>query len=298
MQIYSRPAQENPARAELHWAAAESVAIYRACAGKFQFAAMKGEWSWTQYTQRPMNLFTPLIEFLLPTLCMVCEKTQSKLLCVNCLAQIKERRLMQKRLCTVCGIPIDSLESTCNTCLKNLPNYDATIYIDSYDGVLKTAMHALKYQKRLACAAGFAYIWNHSVEMLHSENSIDFLLPVPLNKQKLAIRGFNQSWEIAKNLQLTQQIRRVPNALLRRDDGESQVGRDKTDRKKGVHDQFYINPVWSKQFANKSIVLFDDVMTTGATINSIASLLKNYGAKHVSAWVILRTLPRVSQCAI
>ncbi len=298
LQIYSRRGLENQAQAELHRAANELVVIYRACADKFRYEAMKGAWSWAQYTQRPMNLFTPLIEFLLPTLCMVCEKAQNKLLCVNCLAQIKERSFMQKHLCTVCGIPIAAHESTCKTCLENPPNFDATFYIDSYDGVLQTAMHALKYQKRLACATGFAYLWNHSAGMVNSESSIDFLLPVPLNQQKLAARGFNQSWEIAKNLELSEKIRRVPNALLRRNNEISQVGRDKANRKKAVHGQFYIHEIWSKQFENKSIVLFDDVMTTGSTMNTIASLLKNHGAKHVSAWVILRTLPKFSQCAI
>jgi ComF family protein len=178
------------------------------------------------------------------------------------------------------------------------PNYDSTFYIDSYDGVLKNAMHALKYQQRLACAVGFAYLWNQSTEILDSESSIDFLLPVPLSQQKLAVRGFNQSWEIAKNLRLPQQIRRVPNALCRTNNRESQVGRDKVNRKKAVYDQFYINRDWLKRFENKRIVLFDDVMTTGATVNAIASLLKNHGAKHVSAWLILRTLPKEGECAI
>lgn len=298
LQIDSRQDLESQAQAELHRAANELVAIYRACADKFRCEAMKGVWAWAQYTQRPMNLFTPLIEFLLPTLCMVCEKAQNKLLCINCLTQIKERSLMQKHLCTFCGVPIAALETTCKTCLKNPPSYDATFYIDSYDGILQTAMHALKYQKRLACAAGFAYLWNHSTGMVNSESSIDFLLPVPLNQQKLAARGFNQSWEIAKNLELSEKIRRVPNALLRRNNEISQVGRDKANRKKAVHDQFYIHQIWSKQFENKSIVLFDDVMTTGSTMNTIASLLKNHGARYVSAWVILRTLPKFSQCAI
>lgn len=245
-----------------------------------------------------MNLFTPLIEFLLPTVCMVCENTQSKLLCANCLTKIKERGYIQKYLCAICGIPIAPHQSICKACLVDPPNYDSTFYIDSYDGVLQNAMHALKYQQRLACAVGFAYLWNQSAKILDSENSIDFLLPVPLSQQKLAARGFNQSWEIAKNLCLAQQIQRVPNALLRIDNGASQVGRNKANRKKAVHDQFYINRDWLRCFENKRIVLFDDVMTTGATINSIASLLKNHGAKHVSAWLILRTLPKESECAI
>ena len=69
-------------------------------------------------------------------------------------------------------------------------------------------------------------------------------------------------------------------------------------RKEMAQDLFYLNTDWSERFKNQRIIVFDDVMTTGATKNAIASLLKNHGAKHVSAWVVLRTLPKSDPFAI
>jgi predicted amidophosphoribosyltransferase len=69
-------------------------------------------------------------------------------------------------------------------------------------------------------------------------------------------------------------------------------------RKEMAQDLFYLNTDWSGRFKNQRIIVFDDVMTTGATMNAIASLLKNHGAKPVSAWVVLRTLPKSDSFAI
>jgi predicted amidophosphoribosyltransferase len=69
-------------------------------------------------------------------------------------------------------------------------------------------------------------------------------------------------------------------------------------RKEMAQDLFFLNTDWSGRFKNKRIIVFDDVMTTGATMNAIAFLLKNHGAKHVSAWVVLRTLPKSDSFAI
>lgn len=245
-----------------------------------------------------MHLFTPFVEFLLPTLCMACEQVQTKLLCANCLAKITLNMLSRPPCCPTCGIPIATPESPCFSCVEHRPAYDETFYIDSYAGVLQTTLHAYKYQRRLACAAGFSYLWNHCAAKVTLQSSADYLLPVPLGVRKLTKRGFNQSWEIAKHIQLPKTVRKIPNALGRIDDETSQAQRNREMRKEMAQDLFYLNTDWSGRFKNQRIIVFDDVMTTGATMNAIASLLKNHGAKHVSAWVVLRTLPKSDPFAI
>lgn len=225
---------------------------------------------------------------------MVCEKVQTKLICPSCLTAIGSDSPKKFYLCSICGIPISPSHLQCNSCITSPPAYDQVRYIDSYDGLLQNALHALKYQKRLACASGFAHLWNSIAGMVDEAYHADYLLPVPLSDSKLAQRGFNQSWEIARNLQLPKELVRTPKALGRKDDVGSQVSRGRSERKAITHDVFYCNQAWSNQFESKRIILFDDVMTTGATIDAIASLLKNHGAKHVSAWIVLRALPKTA----
>lgn len=188
-----------------------------------------------------MHRLTPLIDFLLPTLCMVCEQVQSQLLCSNCLLNSKRAILQRSRTCTICGIPVAVRESRCLECVKNPPAYDATLSIDSYTSKLQHALHAYKYQSRLACAAGFSYLWNQCADMLSPQIFADYLLPVPLGLSKLARRGFNQSWEIARNIQVPKTVRKIPDAIGRRGDEAPQATLNRAMRKEKMEGMFYLN---------------------------------------------------------
>ena len=223
---------------------------------------------------------------------MVCERVQSHIVCSNCLLNNRRAILQRASSCTVCGIPITTPESRCLNCVKNPPVYDASLYINSYTSELQYALHAYKYQSRLACAAGFSYLWNQCADMFSPQIFADYLLPVPLGVSKLNMRGFNQSWEIAKNIQLPITVRKIPDAIGRRGDEAPQATLNRAMRKEKMQGMFYLNTNWCGRFKDRTIIVFDDVMTSGATMNAIAALLKREGAKHVSAWVVLRTLPK------
>jgi len=116
------------------------------------------------------------------------------------------------------------------------------------------------------------------------------LLPVPLSTQKLSQRGFNQSWEIARRIRLPPSIEPIANALGRHHSDANQVGHNRFDRQTALRHAFYIHPKALAKIQNKSIVIFDDVMTTGSTLHEIATLLKDNGARSVVNWVVLRAL--------
>jgi ComF family protein len=151
-------------------------------------------------------------------------------------------------------------------------------------------MHQLKYQRRLAIASAFAFAWSR-LAMPHLDTpEATVLLPVPLSTQKLSQRGFNQSWEIAKRIQLPPSFRPIANALGRHHSDANQVQHNRLDRKIALRHAFYIHPEALPKIQNKSIVVFDDVMTTGSTLHEIATLLKDNGARSVVNWVVLRAL--------
>lgn len=240
-----------------------------------------------------MHFLRTLISHLLPTACIVCARHQTAMLCHSCFQFLENHSLFHYPSCIRCGIELDArnLEQTqCSPCLRQAPAFDRTYCLDRYDGLLQHAMHQLKYQRRLAISDAFAFAWNR-LAMPHLKTPEEaVLLPVPLSTQKLCRRGFNQSWEIAKRIQLPPSIQRIAHALGRHHSDANQVEYGRLDRQTALSHAFYICPEALGKIHNKSIVVLDDVMTTGSTLNEIATLLKDNGARSVVNWVMLRTL--------
>ena len=200
--------------------------------------------------------------------------------------------LLHYECCHQCGIPLQSTEihqGQCNACIAKAPSFDQTICLDRYDGPLQEALHQFKYQKRLAFAHGLSKIWNAVLANEIDDRSIDYLLPVPLSQKKLLTRGFNQSWELVKRIQCGKHIQKLPSILKRFHDIEHQAGKNFSARKHDIRQMFYVDAKDIKSLKGKSVVVFDDVMTTGATLNEIARTLKMIGVTRVSNWVLLRT---------
>jgi ComF family protein len=240
-----------------------------------------------------MDFLHAFLSHLLPTACIVCARHQTAVVCHSCFAFLENQSLFYYPCCIRCGVDLDggsAERNQCSTCLLQPPAFDRTYCLDRYDGVLQHAMHQLKYQRRLAIASAFAFAWNR-LAMPHIDTPEEaVLLPVPLSTQKLSQRGFNQSWEIARRIQLPLSIQPITNALGRHHSDANQVQHNRLDRQTALRHAFYIHPAALPKMQNKSIVVFDDVMTTGSTLHEIATLLKDNGARSVVNWVVLRAL--------
>jgi predicted amidophosphoribosyltransferase len=118
----------------------------------------------------------------------------------------------------------------------------------------------------------------------------DYLLPVPLSQEKLCARGFNQSWELARRIQCANPINKNPYVLLRHHHTQRQANESRANRYKAIQDMFYIHPQYQDSLKSATVIVFDDVMTSGATLNEIARVLKDNGVSRVINWVLLRTL--------
>lgn len=239
------------------------------------------------------NLFTSVCAHILPTSCISCGSFQRDSLCLKCTTQLTANGLFNYVCCLQCGVPLQADETSqghCIQCIRTPPYFDQTICLDRYLGCLQNALHLLKYQKRLAYAHGLAQVWDQFIPRDLKTHHAHFLLPVPLSKEKLAMRGFNQSWEIARRIQCPEQMQRLPNVLLRLHHPVQQALASRSARELAIRDQFYINPLYRAQLEQQTVVVFDDVMTTGATFNEIARILKDNGVLRVINWAVLRTL--------
>jgi len=199
---------------------------------------------------------------------------------------------MNYECCYQCGIVLQAEEVHelhCIQCKNSRPYFDQTYCLDRYEGVLQNAIHQLKYQKRLTYAHGLASAWNSILSKQLRSICASYLLPVPLSTRKLTVRGFNQSWEIARRIDCSPSIKKLPTVLKRHHHQFQQAGGNLSLRRLSIRDVFYVDHNDLELLQDKSVIVFDDVMTSGATLNEIAKVLKDNGVSRVINWVLLRT---------
>lgn len=177
--------------------------------------------------------------------------------------------------CLTCS---DELEKTpLNLHEKSVSNIDRTIASGEHDGILRDAIHALKYNQQRNLALQLGHRLNNTLETLQLH--IDGLIAVPSHTNRLAKRGYNQSIELCSVVSHLSGIFFNPQALTRVRDTRSQVGLTQAERLVNVEDAF--RP--TTPFTGQSLLLIDDVCTTGATLGACARSLKEAGATTVYA---------------
>jgi len=246
------------------------------------------------------SFFSSLIDFLYPPFCLVCREDTSgeenKFVCSSCMNQIK---IIESPFCVRCGrgfpcqdafINID--EPVCGRCQREDNNiyYDRAFGVGEYDGVLKEIIHLFKYNKREELEKVLGDLLLQKVKRHAGILKPDLLVPVPLHWIRKRTRGFNQSEELGRYISKRLKIP-MANLLKRRKNTKPQVGLTELERVRNVRGAFKMR--WlARMFATffnhksyvikgKSIVLIDDVVTTGATANECSKVLKKAGAREV-----------------
>ncbi|MGD8458653.1 MAG: ComF family protein, partial [Anaerolineales bacterium] len=155
-------------------------------------------------------------------------------------------------------------------------NLDRIIIWGNHEGPLRQALHKLKYRRDISLGDELSECLIDVVR----ENKIkgDLVVPVPLSAKRLRERGYNQAALLARPLALAFDIPYHPRSLKRIKETQTQVGLSIAQRRENVKGVFYANPV---QVKGKTVILVDDVMTTGATINEAGRTLKLAGANQV-----------------
>lgn len=224
---------------------------------------------WKQQTRR--LLYTAL-EFAFPPVCVGCKKPGS-LICADCEGDIVWRR---EAFCPTCLQPC-APDGCCN-------EYLCAVYTAvSYLGPIPRAIHQLKYEGQFAVAHPLAHIMQSAWQ---SEWPLpELLIPVPLHPTRQKKRSFNQSALLAKSISNSMEIEYLPDALYRVRQTPPQVGLSARDRQKNVEDAFWAN----NKVAERSVLLIDDVYTTGATLSSAAFALRRAGARSVAGFTLAKS---------
>lgn len=189
--------------------------------------------------------------------------------------------------CQVCALPMesDSKNSLCGQCINQKPYIDYSINLFHYATPLDYLISQMKFQQQLSVAAVLADLLKTHIDSSQLVHGLPgAIIPVPLHKKRLSKRGFNQSLEILKPVAKSQGIPILSNTIERSKYTPVQTNLSRQARKKNVSGSFTLleKPIHSH------IVIVDDVVTTGATTNELAKLLKKSGVEKVGVWSLAR----------
>ena len=193
--------------------------------------------------------------------------------------------------CDACGFPFeyDQGEGTlCARCHARPPRYDRGRSAITYDEHSKKIVLDFKHGGRTDGLSFFASQMQRAGRPL-LENA-DFIVPVPLHNARLRSRRFNQSALLARSLSKNTDIPYYTELLLRRKNTPSQGSQTYLGRKRNVASAFHIPARSKARIKGANILLIDDVLTTGATLEACAMTLKRGGAAQVDALTLMRVV--------
>jgi len=208
-----------------------------------------------------------------------------------CAACFEKLRMIAPPLCVRCGVPFVVMVeegAQCPTCLDAPPRFDAARAVMVYDAISAPLVTALKFHDQWAGLARHAEMMASAGSALLA--SADMLVPVPLHWRRLVTRKFNQSALLAFAISARSGVPCVVDVLERVRYTRPQMRLDRATRLKNVKKAFAVAPHAALVIRNKNVLLVDDVMTTGATVEACAAALKNAGAARVDVLVLARSV--------
>lgn len=249
---------------------------------KFKQILHKG---WNSLTQSPHT--QKLLHTVISGDCILCgafEQAPHHSLCQSCLDSLPYHHKAQ---CPVCALPSPQ-HQICGRCLKRPPAFDHTHAIFDYTFPIMPMLQRYKYQQALPIGHCLTKL---VLQQWQATLPYDGLIPMPLHINRLKSRGFNQTQLLGKSITRQTGIPLWDQHCERRIDTPSQAGLSLKARLKNIRNAFHTD----QRFDGKCILLLDDVMTTGASLNALATVLKSAGAERVDCLVIARTLPVAQQ---
>ena len=176
----------------------------------------------------------------------------------------------------------------CGRCQHTPPPFQHCIAAVDYGFPWDRLVARFKFQQQAELAGLLAGVLHDAVQRA-TPAPVDAVLPVPLSAPRLAERGYNQAWELARRLAARQGLPAQADWLLRLRDTPHQVGLRRQDRERNLRDALWVPPAAATALAGRHLALVDDVMTTGTTASAASQALLAAGAASVQVWVLART---------
>lgn len=231
-----------------------------------------------------------LLDLALPQHCLLCDNPSPQLICGDCRLDLPH---LSGPCCQRCAHPLATAtaDKLCGPCRRNPPAVDETLAFFRYDAPIDTSIHALKFghevrlAKALADAGVELHQWRFAAESICSADAV---MGIPLHQTRLCERGYNQAHEIARHLARRLRLPLISNACEREQATTAQSHLHGDERRRNVRYAF----IAARPLAYRHIVLVDDVITSGSTMDACARALKAQGVLRVTAVALARAILR------
>lgn len=215
--------------------------------------------------------------------CEVCGGWGGQGLCGTCQAQFVA---LQPAACPRCALPCPGGQ-VCGACLRRPPNYRQCVAAVAYGFPFDRLVARLKFQNQPELAGLLSGLMHRAI-VQRGGPAVSCVLPVPLSAARLAERGYNQAWELARCVASQARLPAKAHWLLRLRDTPHQVGLSRAARERNLHNAMWVDPAVAK-LDGCHVALVDDVLTSGGTARAATQALLDAGAASVQVWVLART---------
>ena len=232
------------------------------------------------------GFFTDLLEFVYPPRCGLCGGELGREERVVCAACWRDLDAISAPFCPLCGISLSRPAPLCPSCGIRRHCFSFARSHALFDPGLQKIIHMLKYGRKRSLAEPLAGLMATVMSGDSRFENMDALVPVPLHPIRLRVRGYNQSELLASKLSRITGLPVQAGALIRTVNTNSQAKLNLRQRTINVRKAFRIRAC--QRVKNRRIVLVDDVLTTGATVDACAAALLDAGAAEISVITMAR----------
>lgn len=218
----------------------------------------------------------------MPSQCAVCHAWPAQPVCDACVATFAQ----PAPRCRTCSLIVPEGVAQCGACITQTPPLDECLAAVSYAYPWSNLIADFKFHQQPGWATSFARLLRATPWVEPALDRADLVIPMPLSRQRLQERGFNQALLLARAL-IPAKV--ATGLLLRVTDTPPQRTMPRSERLNNVRNAYALEPARAQQVRDRAVLLVDDVMTSGASLHAAAQVLRRAGATHISALVLART---------
>ena len=218
--------------------------------------------------------------------CLICGRDlpakQDIEFCSKCEAKLERI----DKCCVRCGAKLVAEEKFCLNCQNNKMEFDIARGVFLFDGEMKNLIHNFKYNNKPFIASTLAHCLADFYKGL--DWKVDMVIPVPSSKETLKERGYNQALLLAKKFCELTNLELNTDILVKSKHTKQQANLGFEERQKNLADSFSVDLKFRPLLRGKTILIIDDVITTGSTVSECAKILKKRGAERVVVLAVAR----------